>query len=247
MGKKPFNRVQIKKEAKNIVLNHYLATIVPFIFLAVGGFFANREWTFLAAIYSIVVSLVIIKYSLALVRNPDRVRSNILDTLRYSLTDNFWTRLIYMIIFSVFIYVFNMAILITVGAFGGLSFILGGIYFKPELNFWILFSILATLLVLFFIYLINIYFYFYSYIIQDNLSEGNRLPRLTVFKALSKSVELMRGRVGEFILLILSMLGWALSCVLIIPIFFVVPYMSTVTTVWINKVMAEDDEIVDFG
>ncbi len=247
MEKKPFNRVKIKKEAKNIVLKHYLAAIVPFILAALGGVFANQDWTILAAIYSIVVSLLILKYSLALVRNPDRVQSNILDTLRYSLVDNFWTRLIYMIILSVIVFIINMGVFLAVTTMGGLSFIFGMSLFRADLDFMFLLTFFAVLVFLFFIYLINIYFYFYSYIIQDNLSEGNRLPKLTVLETLSKSFELMRGRVGEFILLHLSMLGWALSCVLIIPIFFVVPYMSTVTTIWINKVMAEDDEIVDFG
>lgn len=53
-----------------------------------------------------------------------------------------------------------------------------------------------------------------------------------VRQAIKLSIKIMNGKKIDFILLLLSFSGWILSCILIIPIFFVFPYIKISLTLY---------------
>ena len=59
----------------------------------------------------------------------------------------------------------------------------------------------------------------------------------TVRRAVKQSVYFMRGRKAELFLFDLSYLGWFLSCILIIPAFFVVPYYMSAKALYARVII----------
>ena len=74
------------------------------------------------------------------------------------------------------------------------------------------------------------------YIFVDNQELGAK-------EYLDKSKEMMRGYKMNYFLFSLSFIGWILLCVLIVPMIWVVPYMTTAQTIYyeeLKKLKAEE-------
>lgn len=64
-------------------------------------------------------------------------------------------------------------------------------------------------------------------------------PEMKTKKAIKKSIRHTDGYLKESVLLESSFAGWLLSCILIIPIFYVLPYTRLSKAVFINRVINE--------
>ena len=60
---------------------------------------------------------------------------------------------------------------------------------------------------------------------------------ITINDAIKKSIRLMDGFLSDGVLLQYSMTGWFLSCIFILPLFYVVPYAKLVRCVYITDVV----------
>lgn len=60
-------------------------------------------------------------------------------------------------------------------------------------------------------------------------------PELQVKEAIKKSIRFTDGLLTEGVLLEYSFSGWILSCILIIPLFYVVPYIKLTKSVFVTK------------
>jgi uncharacterized membrane protein len=81
------------------------------------------------------------------------------------------------------------------------------------------------------------------YIMNDN-------PEMSITDAMQKSHEMMKGHRGEFFLLNLSFIGWALLCILTLGLgFFVLaPYVSTTNAIYYNYLSEyKNKEIEELG
>lgn len=77
----------------------------------------------------------------------------------------------------------------------------------------------------------------YQYVLVDN-------PTLTTKEILVKSWNLMKGHKFELFQLQLSFFWWCLSCVFIIPIFYVIPYMNLTFANYYEELIKENKEKV---
>ncbi len=64
-------------------------------------------------------------------------------------------------------------------------------------------------------------------------------PSLKVSKAIKKSIRFTDGFLTDRILLEYSFFGWILSCVLVIPLFYVVPYVKLCKCVYITEMLTK--------
>lgn len=69
---------------------------------------------------------------------------------------------------------------------------------------------------------------FVFYLLADN-------NKLEIKECMSKSKELIKGYRLNYCLFMLSFIGWILLCVLIVPIIWVVPYITTAETLYYDK------------
>ena len=75
-------------------------------------------------------------------------------------------------------------------------------------------------------------------------------PRLGPIDSITKSHEMMKGHRGDYLLFILSFIGWAFLCLLTLGIgfFFLVPYYSTASSIYYNQLIQYNDkEIEELG
>lgn len=69
---------------------------------------------------------------------------------------------------------------------------------------------------------------FVFYLLADN-------NKLEIKECMSKSKELIKGYRLDYCLFSLSFIGWILLCILIVPIIWVVPYITTAETLYYDK------------
>lgn len=62
-------------------------------------------------------------------------------------------------------------------------------------------------------------------------------PQLTVKDAIKKSIRFTDGFLAEQVLLEYSFLGWILSCLLVVPIFYVLPYVKLSRCVFVSEML----------
>lgn len=64
-------------------------------------------------------------------------------------------------------------------------------------------------------------------------------PSMKVMQAIKKSIRFTDGFLAENVLLEYSFLGWILSCVLFVPLFYVVPYIKLCKCVFVTEMLLE--------
>ncbi len=64
-------------------------------------------------------------------------------------------------------------------------------------------------------------------------------PSMKVKEAIKKSIRFTDGFLTECVLLEYSLLGWILSCVLIVPLFYVIPYLKLCKCVFVSEMLLE--------
>lgn len=62
-------------------------------------------------------------------------------------------------------------------------------------------------------------------------------PNLKITDSIKKSIKFTDGFLSEGVLLEYSLLGWLLSCVFVLPLFYVVPYAKLVRSVYVTDVV----------
>lgn len=72
-------------------------------------------------------------------------------------------------------------------------------------------------------------------------------PRLGPIDSIKKSHEMMKGHRGDYLLFVLSFIGWAFLCLLTLGIgfFFLVPYYSTSSSIYYNQLIQYNDKEID--
>lgn len=104
-------------------------------------------------------------------------------------------------------------------------------YFEPSVPIIILATIFVLALCIPGI-IASIRYYFALYILKDN-------PEVGVFEAIRQSKELIDGYKMKFFLFQLSFIGWAILAIipLGLGLIWLIPYVSTATTVFYNKLL----------
>ncbi len=64
-------------------------------------------------------------------------------------------------------------------------------------------------------------------------------PHMKVKDAIKKSIRFTDGFLTEYVLLEYSLLGWILSCALVVPLFYVLPYVKLSRCVFISEMLLE--------
>lgn len=82
------------------------------------------------------------------------------------------------------------------------------------------------------------------FIYRDYLDQGKKIGFL---EAITLSRKMMDGHKWEYFVMGLSFIGWSLSCIIIIPIIWVYPYMNQTFANFYVKLAAEGAETTDEG
>ena len=80
-------------------------------------------------------------------------------------------------------------------------------------------------------------------LVDQGMSYSSALRRRkekAILECLKTSWDKMNGHKMDYFLFSLSFISWALLCVFIIPITFVVPYIVCANTMYINEILKED-------
>ncbi len=67
-------------------------------------------------------------------------------------------------------------------------------------------------------------------------------PKLKVKEAIKKSIRFTDGFLTESVLLEYSLTGWLLSCIFVIPIFYVVPYAKLCKRVFVSEMLLKESQ-----
>lgn len=87
--------------------------------------------------------------------------------------------------------------------------------------------------------LLFVYFYYsMGFVLSSYIFVSN--PDLNVFKCIKMSQMLMKDKKGELLKLYLSFIPWIFVCVLVFPVFFVVPYFYMSLTVFANEIIKKE-------
>ena len=224
-----------------------------------------------------MIGIAIVKYYLAAVRTPEKVHYHLWDAIKYTFTDALGPRLLYGIGFSIIKFVMSVLIaapflvvawlkmatdinlaVVTKAyhlAVSGSSIDTLLTTFEEsqvEEFLGVIFAIAVMAFVLFVIWgivalIIEILFAPFNYIIQDNLSTSNRGQKMGFFQAIGKSYEMMKGHRFEYMMIFVSMIGWYLTCIIVLPLLYVIPYQSAIIAIWMDELMKADGTIADFG
>ena len=176
------------------------------------------------------------KFALTAVRNMQLVRLYFGRAVWYSISDGFFTRLLYSFIVSA---VQVLAFYIgwsTIGESFGIvdlfSFYRMAISPEAVLLFQLLFPFLFVVFYCLFIFLVDSHFFLLPYIIQDTSSADNAARPLPFMGCLKKSVLLIEGHRGAYVwlnlcLLLLAMLGgYAGNFLVMLLVQFVGPFLG---------------------
>ena len=75
-------------------------------------------------------------------------------------------------------------------------------------------------------------------------------PQMSITDAMQRSHDIMKGHRGEYFLLNLSFIGWALLCILTLGLgfFILAPYISTTTSLYYNYLTSyKQSELEELG
>lgn len=64
-------------------------------------------------------------------------------------------------------------------------------------------------------------------------------PHMKVKDAIKKSIRFTDGFLTEYVLLEYSFLGWILSCILVVPLFYVIPYVKLSRCVFVSEMLTQ--------
>lgn len=264
-------RKRIKSQAKKLVFDYYFIWLVPIVLSFLLSYVFSRNYTnsqgvtvsisLLGNIFALVLGVAMVKFYLALVRDPEKVSNHLWEALKYSFSDNLFKRVLYVvgkhlilscvsllyIVPMLFVFIDQLSNIYKIlPLFTGEVDPMMGVN-NPEIvealgsviSSLIVFAIIISLATFF----ISLVIAPFDYIIQDNLSKNNRAEAFGFIETLKVSYALMKGHMWEYILLHLSLIGWVISCILIVPLFFVIPYYSAIIPCWMDDLMKQNPRI----
>ncbi len=259
------------------ILPVLLGFVLNYIFKLVGNKDINVYVSLSSRLVTTILGIVIVKYYLAAVRTPEKVHYHLGDAIKYTFTDALGPRLLYGIGFSIIKFVMSVLIAapflvltwlkmatninfsvlmktsqypVSVDSLGTVLSTYEGAQVEEVLGVMLAIALMAF--VLFVIWgivalIIEILFAPFNYIIQDNLSTSNRGVKMGFFEAIGKSFTMMKGHRLEYMMIFISMLGWYLTCIIILPLLYVIPYQSAIIAIWMDELIKADGTIADFG
>ncbi|KXT84995.1 hypothetical protein STRDD11_00597 [Streptococcus sp. DD11] len=199
---------------------------IPLVLLGAVLFFHISNWSYQSILILTCLAFLIAfglayinKFSLTMVRSPYLVKLYLGPGIWYSISDGFFTRLLYSFIVSavqvLLLYMGWTTIGVSLGVASLFTFYRLAISPESVVIFQFLFPFLFMVFYLLFTFLVDSHFFLLPYIIQDTSSADNLSRPLSFMGCLKKSVTLMDGYRGRYVLLSFSlMLAAMLGCYL---------------------------------
>lgn len=232
--------------------------------LMFGEMLANHFWAsiYLTVIYAYVKDILIWafaffftkKFFLVLTRQPKLVKQNLLESLKYTYSDGFIKRLGFLFLYALFYGV--IAVLLFLGSNLLLTIVFQGIephYQGVYKYIWDLIKFFVVIPLIFI--MLDSLFWLLPYIAQDTLSNDNQRESLSFWACMMKSVKLVKDNFWSYIgvMLLNALVAYLIQMTGFFGIFTLLKFLTfdlfilVLKTTWADAVMAQDDEIVDYG